>query len=279
MQRSIAVKRSRKNVKRTQRTQWRLSIKRRRAMRAPKGAKLIVAAVVAVALLVAVNWTYQVLRKPTELFFPVSAVLFKTPTETWAEYSPLFKKYATQVMTPDLLAAIAQVEGSGNPVVRTYWRWSWKLRPFEVYRPASSAVGMYQITDGTFAEAKRYCIREHAVVERGPWQADRSCWFNGLYSRVFPADAVELTSAYLDRSVAAILERRGVRRTTLGRKQDLATMIHLCGAGAGDNFVRHGFRLSEGQRCGDHEVRAYMARVGAMKRIFDRLAERSSDLT
>ena len=28
-------------------------------------------------------------------------------------------------MTPELLAALAQVEGSGNPVARTYWRWSW----------------------------------------------------------------------------------------------------------------------------------------------------------
>ncbi len=27
-----------------------------------------------------------------------------------------------------------------------------------MYRPASSAVGMYQITDGTFAEARHLCI-------------------------------------------------------------------------------------------------------------------------
>jgi hypothetical protein len=26
---------------------------------------------------------------------------------------------------------------------------------------------MYQITDATFREAKRYCIRNHAVVEMG----------------------------------------------------------------------------------------------------------------
>jgi hypothetical protein len=45
-------------------------------------------------------------------------------------------------MTPDLLAALAQVEGSGNPVVRTYWRFSLTNEPFENFRPASSAVGM-----------------------------------------------------------------------------------------------------------------------------------------
>ncbi|HXF15532.1 MAG TPA: hypothetical protein VN496_00930, partial [Burkholderiales bacterium] len=82
---------------------------------------------------------YQVVRKPSELFFPVSDALYKTPPETWKAYGPLFRQHATEVMTPALLAALAQVEGSGNPVARTYWRWSLQRRPFEVYRPASSA--------------------------------------------------------------------------------------------------------------------------------------------
>ena len=67
-------------------------------------------------------------------------------------------------MSPTLLAALAQVEGSGNPIVRTYWRLAFSTEPFEIYRPASSAVGMYQITDGTFADARHYCIHEHAVA-------------------------------------------------------------------------------------------------------------------
>src|ERR1700733_2295979 len=161
-----------------------------------------------------------------------------------------------------LLAAMAQVEGSGNPLVRTYWRWSWHTnQASEVYRPASSAVGMYQITDGTFAEARRYCIHDHAVAEDGPWNDWHSCWFNSLYSRVVPSHAVELTSAYLDRSVATILERRRLLSAALPEKQQLAAVIHLCGAGAGDEFARHGFHLPEGQHCGDHEVRVYLARV------------------
>ena len=48
------------------------------------------------------------------------------------------------------------------------------FNPFEVYRPASSSVGMYQTTDGTFERAKRYCIHDHVVVEQGPWHAWRS---------------------------------------------------------------------------------------------------------
>ena len=58
----------------------------------------------------------------------------------------------------DLLAALAQAEGSGNPVARTYWRWSLTTKPFEIYKPASSAVGMYQITDGTYEIARRLCV-------------------------------------------------------------------------------------------------------------------------
>ena len=176
------------------------------------------------------------------------------------------------VADADLLAAIAQVEGSGNPIARTYWRWTWTTRPFAMYRPASSAVGMYQITDGTFAEARRYCIRHHVVIEDGAWNDLRSCWFNGFYARVLPAHAVELTSAHLDRGVTEILARHQLTGVSLPHKQELATLIHLCGAGAGEDYARRGFRLLDGQRCGDHEARAYLGRVAAMRSVFQQLA-------
>jgi hypothetical protein len=244
--------------------------------RAPLFVQLIITTAGVFTLWLAVNWTYQAIRKPSELFFPVSGTLYKTPSETWRQYAPLFREHATDMITPDFLAALAQVEGSGNPVVRTYWRWALTPEPFEVYRPASSAVGMYQITDGTFAEARRYCIHDHAVVEAGPWHELRSCWFNSLYSRVEPTDAVELTSAYLDRRVASMLKRRRIAVATLEQKQNMAAVIHLCGAGAGDGYAGRGFRLLPRQRCGNHDVRGYLARVNAMKSVFACLAERQS---
>lgn len=255
---------------------WRRSAKLWRRFRrwwrpAPRPAKFIMAALIVLVLWLGMNWIYQVLRKPSELFFPVSGTLYKSPAETWAEYGPIFKRFSTQVMTPDFLAAIAQVEGAGNPVARTYWRWSWSSQPFEVYRPASSAVGMYQITDGNFAEARRYCIHDHVVVADGPWNDWHSCWFNSLYARVIPSDAVELTSAYLDRSVALILERHRMSSSSLLQKQMLASLIHLCGAGAGEEFARRRFRLADGQRCGDHQARTYLERVETMQSVFSRL--------
>jgi hypothetical protein len=224
----------------------------------------------------AVNWTYQAIRKPSELFFPVSQTLNKTPTETWGQYAPIFRRHSTAVITPALLAALAQVEASGNPVARTYWRWRVSLHPFEVYRPASSAVGMYQITDGTFDEARRYCIHDHVVVADGPWHDRKSCWFNALYARVVPSHAVELTSAYLDRRITDILARQRITSATIAQKQNLAALIHLCGAGAGDAFARRGFRLRPGQRCGDHDAAGYLDRIDRMKRLFRHLATTSS---
>jgi hypothetical protein len=175
-------------------------------------------------------------------------------------------------MAPDLLAALAQVEGSGNPIVRTYWRWSLTHQPFEIYRPASSAVGMYQITDGTFADARRFCIHDHAVAVEGPWYAFRTCWFNELYTRTVPSHAVEITSAYLDRRVAEMIARHASAQPTLQQQQNVAALIHLCGSGVAGAYARRGFAPAPGQRCGTHDVRTYLARVNAMRHIFSGLA-------
>lgn len=95
---------------------------------------------------------------------------------------------------------------------------------------------MYQITDGAFAEARRYCIHDHRVANS--------------------------------------LNRLRIDNATFEQKQNLAAVIHLCGAGAGEIYARRGFRLVSGQRCGDHYVPAYVARVNAMKKVFKGLGER-----
>ncbi|HVN46293.1 MAG TPA: hypothetical protein VMT66_13780, partial [Steroidobacteraceae bacterium] len=235
-------------------------------------AQWLLAALAVATLAVLLNVLYQVARKPTELFFPVSGVLAKTPQETWQEYGAAFRRFATPAVRPELLAALAQVEGSGNPLVRTYWRWAWVEKPFEMYRPASSAVGMYQITDGTFAEARRYCIHHHALVQEGAWDDWGSCWFNRLYLRVVPRDAIELTAAYLDLKVNAILAQSTHSLPSRAQQQHLAAVVHLCGAGAAAAYARRGFRFVAGQRCGPHDPRAYLQQVDEMVSEFARLA-------
>lgn len=239
---------------------------------APFPFRLIVGGLLLLLIWSTVNWTYHAIHKPTELFFPLDDTLDKNPADTWRQYKSLFVKHSTSIITPELLAALAQLESGGNPVARTYWRWRLTWNPLGVYRPASSAVGLYQITDGTFQEAKRYCIHNHQVVEEGPWHDLRSCWFNDFYMRVWPTHAVEMTAALLDRRVTQILGARRFAAVSLRRKQELAAVIHLCGAGAGREFVARGFRLTSRQRCGDHDVRHYVARVSILMREFAKLA-------
>ena len=116
---------------------------------------------------------------------------------------------------------------------------------------------MYQMTDVAFAEARRYCIRHHIVVEDG-------CSLTGLDARVLPSRAIELTSVYLDRNVTALLARRPNARGSPQHKQELAAIIHLCGAGPAKAFASRGFHLIAGERCGDHGVAAYLAQISAM---------------
>jgi hypothetical protein len=208
------------------------------------------------------NLAYQVARKPTEMFWPVAGVLHKSPAETWAAYGPLFRAHSTATITPELLAALAQVESTGNPVARTYWRWRVSANPLEIYAPASSAVGMFQMTDAAFEDARRYCVHRHVVVEKG-------CIGNGLYTRVLPSHAIELAAVYLDRHVNGIL--RG-RKATLEQKQTLAALIHLCGPGAARRQVQSGITTATAMRCGDHSAAGYLAKVEAMRREFARMA-------
>jgi hypothetical protein len=244
----------------------------RALLRAPFAVRVVAGAVALLLAWSIANWIYQAARKPAEMLFPVSGALSKTPEETWRRYGPLFRLHSTARVTPELLAALAQVEGAGNPAAHTYWTWRWSWNPFEVYRPASSAVGMYQITDAAFRDARRLCIHDHVVVEEGPWYDPGSCWFNGLYTRVIPSHAVELTAASLDRAVGAKLARRSGAPATPAQVEDLAAVVHLCGAAAGEGYARRGFRVATGERCGEHDLRRYLAQVGAMKREFARLA-------
>jgi hypothetical protein len=227
--------------------------------------------VLAIGGFFALNWIYQVIRKPGELFAPVSASFLRSPESTWQSYGPLFEKYSTNIISPEFLAALAQVEGNGNPIARTYWRWRWSWNPFDVYRPASSALGMFQITDGTFAQARKFCIRDHQVVTDGPWYDLRSCWFNSFYTRTLPSHSTEMTAAYLHRSVVNTLAVWPPASISLAQQQKLAAVIHLCGLKRGETFVIRGFRATPGERCGTHSLQRYLNQVDLMRKRFARL--------
>src|SRR5438309_2095040 len=103
--------------------------------------RVVFVATLMLTLWAPLNFAYQVIQKPSELLAPVSGWLMKTPEQTWQSYAPLFRRYATPSIAPELLAALAQAESAGNPVATTYWRWRLSPNPFAIYRPASSSVG------------------------------------------------------------------------------------------------------------------------------------------
>jgi hypothetical protein len=229
-------------------------------------------ALLALAALVVLTVVYQVLRKPTEVFavVPTSS---KAPAATWSAYGVLFREHSTDLLTPELLAALVQAESAGDPLARTFWRWRWSWNPLDLYGPASSAVGLLQITDGTFAEARHLCIHNHRVAREGSWYNPRSCWFNFLYVRWIPSDAIEMTAAWLDQGVRETLGER-LAATLPKHRRQLAAAIHLCGRGRGVSFVQHGFRPLPGEHCGQHSLTGYLARVNDLAAEFVRLAAR-----
>ena len=244
-----------------QRAQWALG----KFKAIPTAMWVVVICIAVLAVFSVVNLVYQILRKPTEVFALIPGESNKEPIETWRQYAPLFREYSTTSVSPELLASLAQVESAGNPIARTYWRWSLTSDPLAVYQPASSAVGMYQMTDAALSEAQGYCIHNHAVVETG-------CSATLLHSRVVPRHATELTAVFLDRNVAAILGHRRNTRISRQQREELAAVIHLCGTGPAKAYARRGFRLMPGERCGDHDVSTYLAQIDAMKRQFLNLA-------
>src|ERR1700759_4085504 len=207
---------------RTRLRRWRNKARwtRRKIACAPRIIVIASAAAVLLVTLAFSNLVYQVIHKPTELFFLVGHRFDKEPAETWRQYGPLFRTYSTGTITPELLAALAQGESSGNPIDRTYWRWRFSFNPFAIYRPASSAVGLFQMTDPAYAEVARFCIRANAVTDTG-------CGF-GPYIRALHSHAAELASIYLDLNVPAVITRAGAVAVNPQQKQDLAAFIHLC---------------------------------------------------
>ncbi len=93
--------------------------------------------------------------------------------------------------------------------------------------------------------------------------------------RIIPSHSIELTAALLDHHVTQTIKRQRLGTITLQRKQNLAAVIHLCGAGAGRAYAAHGLRLTSNQRCGDHKISDYLARINALKYEFAKPTEKA----
>ena len=196
--------------------------------------------------------------------------LYKQPAQTWRAYGALFRRHSTPVMTPALLAALAQVEGSGNPArahVLAAGR-SRARRSRSIGRPRAPSA----CTRSPTARSPRRATTASTTTRsrpKAPWYALRGCWFNALYTRTVPSHAIELTSAYLDRRVGETLRRHPGATPTLRAAAALAALIHLVRRRR--SRVRSCAAVSRRRRASAaaaHDVRTYLARVESMQRAF-----------
>lgn len=130
---------------------------------------------------------------------------------------------------------------------------------------------MFQFTDGTFAEARKHCIRNHEVVTDGPWYDLCSCWFDNLHTRTLPSYSTEMTAAYFHRSVIKTQAAHPEAKVRLSQKQKRAAVMHLCGLKRGEIFAARGSRVTPGELRGTHSPRIYLSQVDIMMTRFARL--------
>ncbi|MCP4751486.1 MAG: transglycosylase SLT domain-containing protein [Proteobacteria bacterium] len=218
-----------------------------------------------ILLLVAVNWVYQVVKKPSELVDLIGISFFKRPSSTWEAYRDDFEEHSTEIMTPEFLAAMAQAESGGNPLATTQWKWRLTTDVTRIYAPASSSVGMFQYTNATFEDAKRFCVHFGKVATRGKWFSPGSCWFNGLYSRLSPSNSIEMTAARLQYYVDRLTAKRGIG---LKNKQKMAAVIHLCGLKKARKFRKKNFNFKAIPACGSHNPRNYYRKIAKLRKRF-----------
>lgn len=224
------------------------------------------------AIFFAVNWCYHAFHKPSEIIGLVDSQFFKNPTETWKAYGEDFQKSSTGIISAEFLAALAQTESQGNTIARTYWQWNfWTKNPFKVYSPASSAVGIFQMTDGNFEQAKHYCIIKGQVYS----DTSNKCYLTSLYNRLIPSHSIEMTSAWLHLNVQEILRslpKKKIKKVTIEQKRNLAAVIHLCGERRGESFAARKFAFRKDETCGSLNARNYVARVQKYQKLFRKIS-------
>ena len=223
-----------------------------------------------VLVLFTANGLYQIFMKPTEIIRFLGFDEPRNVTETWDSYGHLFKRHQTSTLTPDFLAALAQAESGGNPIAGPDWKLRVTANFAKIYSPASSSLGLYQITDGFYKQAQKYCVVKGSVKRRRPWYEFSTCWSRLVYSRLFPSHAIEMTSAYLTLTTNKILKRFGKHKAKRSVKQTVAAISHLCGKRVAYNYVKRNFKAKRGKKCGTHSLSRYIKRIKAYQKAFQR---------
>lgn len=216
---------------------------------------------------IALNVILGLVRKPAHLLKPIATYFYKAPSQTWQSYQSIFTHFETSNLDAEFLAALAQAESAGNPIATPYWQFSFRQDILSFFQPASSSIGLYQMTYDTFQDAKRFCFIDGTLHIDANSKQLQKCWMNDFRFRFSASDSIHLTSARLHYYTESSIQKYR-KKASLRQRQQTAAIIQLCGPGKGDAFVRSNFSIQQMGRCGSHSVSAYLNRVFKYKATF-----------
>lgn len=206
-----------------------------------------------------INLTFHIYQNPIHIFSFGAKPFYKTAIETWRSYGETFQRHGDSRVTPELLAAIAQVESNGNPLAAPPWRLSFSTDLTQIYAPASSAFGIMQITKGTFETMQKIAREEGKPAP--------------ILTRLRSEDSILLSALHLRRSIQEIIGERGWDKLDRRRATQLASIIHLCGPEVGRRFVKINYRTERLSRCGSHWPEVYSNKVWEMRQQFEKFSQ------
>lgn len=213
----------------------------------------------------------QIVQKPAHLLSFMSSYFYKTPYETWQSYHSDFKRYQTITTPSYILAAIAQVESSGNPIATPQWEWNFNNKWHSLYSPVSSSVGLYQFTEPTFKRAGGLCVHEGQLYTSvKAYQVLHPCWWSRFGFRLSASSSIRAASAYLHKEVNELLNRFNMQHLGEKSRARLAMVVHLCGKYKASRLLRRQSLSSLGY-CGRHKVSRYIKKAEKLASTFKRL--------
>lgn len=213
----------------------------------------------------------QLIQKPAQALSLISSYFYKTPYETWVSYQSYFHKYQTLTTSPYVLAAIAQVESSGNPLATPKWEWNFKNSWHSLYAPVSSSVGLYQFTTPTFKRAGKFCVHKGEVYKDiESHQIFHPCWWSKFSTRVSASSSIRAASAYLHKEVSELQSAYSKKKLSLKSRARLAMVVHLCGKYKASLLLKKSSLASLGY-CGSHRVSYYIKKAERLVKKFKNL--------
>ena len=219
-----------------------------------------------VLLILLFNIGGYIYRQPLEILALLPLGQPKSPAETWKSYSQDFKNFAFGGLSSSYIAALTQIESSGNPLARPPWSFSFRLHPFQIFAPLSSSFGLLQLTRETARRASKLCRYKQRVIHNS--QCPKT-WF---YSRAIASHSFDLATKNIVYHLRKILGASYQLKYSRQKIHQVASIIHLCGKTKARRFVRRGFSFHAIGSCGSHSPRRYVNKVSRLQKLFTRLA-------